>query len=258
MAREYERGRTAPRRAGLLGAAVLLGLSLGLLVPQPEPQAPAAEPAPAAATRNPLPVTDPVAFLEKCLRHFDGMQIRGYRMRLHKQERLDGRLQPSEDIEVSVRRQPYSIFMRWLRGQRRADRALYVEGENGGKILVHPTGLVGDFVKTAALDPDSLQVKEASRFGIQDLGLRKTLARTLDAWRAGQQKGAGRIEYRGVVRVREAGDRPCYALRRTVATPEEGVSETTAYIDRETWFQVGTVLEGPGGELVGAYFDRDI
>jgi hypothetical protein len=237
---------------------VLLGLSLALLAPQPEPQAPAAEPVPRARGSEPLPSRDPVAFLQKCVRHFDGLKLRGYTMLLHKQERLGGRLQPSEDVEVAVRQQPYSVFMRWLRGARRADRALYVEGQNGGKILVHPTGLAGAFVKTAALDPDSPQVRESSRYGIQDLGLRSTLVRTLDAWRAGQEQRVGQIEYRGVATVREAGGRPCYVLRRTAPAPEKGVTDTTVYIDKETWFQVGTVLKGPGGESVGAYFDRDI
>ena len=32
----------------------------------------------------------------------------------------------------------------------------------------------------------------------------------------------------------------------------------TIYIDKETWLQVGTVLKGDGGKLVGEYFFRDL
>src|SRR5207244_1422407 len=84
----------------------------------------------ASAEEEPLPVADPVAFLEKCLERFDQEGIQGYSCVMHKQERIDGKLQPSEDVELFVRTQPYSVLMRWLHGQRKADSALYVEGEN--------------------------------------------------------------------------------------------------------------------------------
>jgi hypothetical protein len=247
MARKTHLG--GPKRAGLvLGLAVALA-AVGLSLP-------AADPADSPAN---LPVRDPVAFLARCLEHLDELKLTGYSTRLDKQERLEGKLQPSEDIEVLVRLEPYSVFMRWLRGARRADRALYVEGENDGKILVHPTGLAGEIAGVVSLALDSPAVRKDSRFGIKELGLRKTLARTLEDWRAGQARGKGRLEYLGLRTVREAGDRVCYTLRRTTAPPDPtGVVETTVYVDKENWLQVGTVLKGPNDELLGAYFYRDI
>ena len=60
-------------------------------------------------------------------------------------------------------------------------------------------------------------------------------------------------------KVREAGDRLCYALRRTCAEPEEDqVTEVTIYIDKETWFQIGSVLKAEDGKLIGEYIFRDI
>ena len=70
----------------------------------------------ASAEEEPLPVADPVAFLEKCLERFDQEGIQGYSCVMHKQERIEGKLQPSEDVELFVRTQPYSVLMRWLRG----------------------------------------------------------------------------------------------------------------------------------------------
>jgi hypothetical protein len=234
-----------------LGLAVLCGLALCLI-----PACSRAEkPMPSS---EPLPDKDPVEFLEACVKHFDQQDITGYKLTLHKQERIGGRLQPPEVVELSVRERPRSIFMRWLKGARGADRALYVEGENNGKILVHPTGLTGFFVPTAALDPNSPRVRNASRFSIREVGLKHTLLRTLHAWRAGAEAGVGRIEYLGVVTVPAAGDRPCYKLRRTTPEPVNGVTETTVYIDEESRLQVGTVLKEPDGELVGSYFYSDI
>src|SRR5438876_7012748 len=102
-----------------------------LLAPAPGQETPAVPLAPAAATQQePLPESDPVRFLEKCLERYDQSGVKGYSCLFHKQERIGGKLQPSEEIELFVREQPLSVLMRWRKGQRKANAALYVEGEN--------------------------------------------------------------------------------------------------------------------------------
>jgi hypothetical protein len=182
MVRNRERG-SGGRGAVAAGAGLLAGPALLLLALAGVAPAPAASP-------EPLPADDPVAFLQKCLERIDGRRFGGYSLHMHKQERIDGKLEPGEDVEVLVRTRPYSVFMRWLRGACGADRALYVEGANDGKILVHPVGLVGRLVGDVALAPDSRKVRESSRYSIKEVGLRETLVRTLDAWRAGAGKPA--------------------------------------------------------------------
>ena len=44
--------------------------------------------------------------------------------------------------------------MRWLKGQRKANAALYVEGENNNMMLANPTGLAGKLVKVVSRDPE--------------------------------------------------------------------------------------------------------
>ena len=88
-----------------------------------------------------LPAADAVEILQKCLERYDRRGVKGYRMIMEKQERIDGRLQPREVVEVYFRTKPYSVFMRWLNGARLAKSVLYVEGENGGQMLAHPAGL---------------------------------------------------------------------------------------------------------------------
>ena len=68
-----------------------------------------------------LAETDPVAFLEGCLRRYD-REIKGYHCILHKQERLDGTLQPSEEIACDFREEPFSVLMDWKRGAGLAGR----------------------------------------------------------------------------------------------------------------------------------------
>jgi hypothetical protein len=246
-------------------ASVRLGLclALGLLSTAGcRPAAPVAgppNPAAGPATPEPLPDPDPVAFLEKCLERYDRQGIQGYRALLHKQERIDGRLEPPEEIEVWYRAHPRSVFMHWLQGVRRADSILYVEGENGSKILVHPSGLIGRIVREVPIAPDSPAAHEAGRYSIRDFGLREGLERTVRQWQAARERGELQVAYLGVETVPETGGRPCYVLRRTFTrSDEDGVTEATVFIDHETWFQVGTVQRGEGGTLIGEYLYRDI
>jgi hypothetical protein len=56
-----------------------------------------------------------------------------------------------------------------------------------------------------------------------------------------------------------APNRSCYVLRRTSLKPNKsGITEATIYIDEQTWFEVGTVLTGPGQRLIGECLFRDI
>jgi hypothetical protein len=237
-----------------LSANLLLATGCRHGAPGP-PQPAASEPGP----RETLPATDPLAFLNKCLERYDHDEIQGYRLVLQKQERIGDVLKPIEVIEVSFRARPYSVFMHWHEGARGITSALYVQGENDGKVLVHPTGVLGWLHPVAPLDPKGTLAREASRYNIAEFGFKKMLERTLADWKAAREKGTLHAEYLGTRKLPAAGDRLCYVLRRTLRQPDaEGIQEATVYLDVETWFPIGTVLHGEGGKLIGEYFYRDI
>jgi len=206
-----------------------------------------------------IPGGDAIAFLQKCLDHYNQQSIAGYSLRMHKQERIGGKLQPSEEIEVCFRTKPYSVFMHWLRGERLAANVLYVEGMNDGKMLVRPAGIAGKLVKVVSRDPEGEEAKQSGRYPVTQLGPKKTLERTLKDWKAASNSATSKIEFLGMRNLREAGDRLCYALRRT-CTPSgtDDAAEITIYVDKETSFQVGTVLKDAAGKLLGEYIYRDI
>jgi hypothetical protein len=203
---------------------------------------------------------DPVAYLAKCLDRYR-REVKGYHAIMQKQERISGRLQPKETIEVFFRENPHSVCLRWIEGARKAERALYVEGENNGKMLARPSGALarrfaGEVVER---DVDGSDARQSGRYTLSDYGIRKGTERTLAAWVAAKERGALHVVYLGQQRVREAGDRTCYKLRRTNDQPEnDGVMELTLYVDKENYLQVGSVLKGESGKLIGEYFFRDI
>jgi hypothetical protein len=206
---------------------------------------------------------DPVAFLEHCLRKYQ-REVKGYRCVMQKQERLDGKLLPSEEIEVTFRQDPYSALLRWKKGARLADSALYVEGENTEKdksqMLVHPAGIAGRLVKSVSRDPRGEEAGKSGRYYLTDFGIEKGTQRTLDSWKKARDDGKLTVEFLGETKLKEAGDRTCYKLRRTdYAKPEEdGVLELTIYIDKETLLQVGSVLKGNNDSYIAQYYFRDI
>jgi hypothetical protein len=204
-----------------------------------------------------LPAANAVAFLEKCLQRFDQADIQGYRLLMLKQERVAGKLHPPEEIEVCFRAQPYSVFMRWRKGARKITTALYVQGENDDKMLVHPTGLAGRLINVVAVDPNGPQARESGNYSITEFGLRPMLARTLKSWKAAQEKGTLHVDYLGVRKIPAIGDRLCYTFRRTQQPDATGITEVLVSIDKETWFPVSTVERGDG-ELYGYYKYRDI
>jgi hypothetical protein len=216
-------------------------------------------PAAAPAAHEPLPTGDVITFLKKCVQRYDQQGIQGYHVILHKQERIGGKLQPSEEIDCYFREKPYSLFMHWLRGQRKAESSLYVEGENGGKMLAKPAGLAGLFVKVAERDVDGEDARQSGRYTMKEFGLKIAILKSYRDWKAAREKGTFHVQYLGVRKLHEAGDRLCYTLRRTCPVPEDdGVTEVTIYIDKQNWLQIGATLKGEHGKLIGEYIFHDL
>jgi len=250
---------------------LLLSLPLCFLsasdgAPRPVPSAPPepaatddGSPVPDAATLERLVRTDPAAFMRGCLRRYE-RDVKGYRCTFVKQERLAGKLQPSEVIDISFRENPFSVLFEWREGARLASKVLYVKGQNGDQLLVKPAGWRGRLVSVVARDPEGAEAKESSRYSMTQFGIKKGTLRAIAAWGAAQKEGSLKYEYRGKRRIIEAGDRVCHILHRLdYRVPEEdGIIMATLYYDAETFLQVGSTLKGKDGQLIGDYWFRDI
>lgn len=231
------------------------------------------EPPPAATFRevadsgNPLPTeadmenlakTDPIAFFEKCIQRYD-REVEGYTSTLLKQERIDGRLERSEIIDVWFQEKPFSVLMKWKEGARKAAAVLYVKGENRDQLLVKPAGIFS-VAGIVTRDPNGSDAKKSGRYSLTEFGIKIAMQRTLASWKRADKAGTLKMEYLGVKRIKEAGNRPCWILKRPeYAKPEEdGITQLITYIDKENWLQVGSILKDEDGKLIGEYFFRDI
>jgi hypothetical protein len=219
----------------------------------------AAAPAPAvpdSSTQERLARSDPVAFVTNCLRRYQ-REVQSYRAVLRKQERIDGQLRRSEELDVSFREKPFSVLLIWRRNPGRAERVLYVEGENDNQLLVRPSGFAYRVVGIVRRDPRSADAQQAGRVPLTDFGMGRGTERLLASWRAAEAEGKLHVEYLGKKVIPEAGNRTCYVLRRT-GFSEDRARVITVYFDAETWLQVGTTLKGEDNALLGEYFFRDV
>ncbi|MCE9529719.1 MAG: DUF1571 domain-containing protein [Planctomycetes bacterium] len=182
-----------------------------------------------------------------------------YTCTLAKQERINGKLNTPEEIEVWFKQQPFSVFMHWKKNVTPAAASLYVQGENKGKILVRPSAAAAKIFGYVERPVDAADVKATTRYLVTEFGLRCGTERTYKAWKELRDKGNFNTTYLGLrKKVEEAGGRDCHVILRKCDPPEEdGMTEITIYIDAETWFQVGSILKAKD-DLVGSYWFRDI
>jgi hypothetical protein len=199
---------------------------------------------------------DPVLFLVACLRRYN-REIHGYSGVLVKQERIKDKLRDTEVIDFWFQEQePYSVLMKWQSGSkalRDANATLYVHKQNNNKVLIVPN-IFKKMGKYVERDPDSDEVKSASRYGIREFGIGQGTERTWLAWKAAKEKGILFVEYEGVKTIPELDNLPCYVLKRTCKPVEEdGISTVEIMVDTKTWLQLGSVLRNEQGELIGRY-----
>ncbi|HEY7327501.1 MAG TPA: DUF1571 domain-containing protein [Gemmataceae bacterium] len=215
-------------------------------------------PLPSETEMERLARNDPIAFMRNCIRRYD-REVEGFTATLRKQERHEGQLQRSEVIDVFFRENPFSVLLRWTEGGKRAATVLYVKGQNRDQLLVRPSGLLA-FAGIVTRDPRGDDAKQAGRYPLTEFGIKIGMQRTLSSWESAQNDNALHVEYLGVKKIKELGERPCWVVKRTrYAAPEvDGITEATFYIDKDTWLQVGTVLKGQEGKLIGEYFFRDV
>jgi hypothetical protein len=215
-------------------------------------------PLPDNAEMTRLAKEGPIKFLENCLKRYD-REVKGYRCTLVKQERMGDKLQRSEVIAIAFREKPFSVLMEWKQGARLAHRVLYVKGQNDDMLVVKPAGLAA-VVGVVKRDPEGPDARKSGRYPLTEFGIKIGVERTLGSWERARKDGALHVEYLGERKVPEVGGRRCWVLKRTgYKQPEEdGITELTTYFDQENWLQVGSVVKGAEGQVIGSYYFRDI
>lgn len=103
-------------------------------------------------------------------------KMHGYEARFIRQIRKDDELRDPEEIQLKLRHQPMSVYLRW---ETTGKEALYVKGQNDDKLLVKLDEGLLSFAGTLALQPDEKKAMRDSRYPITQIGILQLVDRIL-------------------------------------------------------------------------------
>ena len=94
-------------------------------------------------------------------------------------------------------KKPKSIYLNMKEGKNKGVVSVYIEGENEGKLIVRPKGVLG--VLRIKLDPEGKRAMEDSRHSITDAGIGQILQIVKDNYGRWKSSGLGTVSYLGEV-----------------------------------------------------------
>jgi hypothetical protein len=135
--------------------------------------------APVAAVAN-RPLDVPLRLIAQARQSYQA--INDYSCLFIKRERLRGQVQPENVIDMRVRTNPFSVYLRWVKPPPSAGQEVcYVAGRNNGMMRVHSTGILGT-VGFVSMDPRDPRAVESSRHTITEAGIGNLIDRYGQAW----------------------------------------------------------------------------
>ena len=119
--------------------------------------------------------------------------IDAYGARLRQREQVNGKDRPEELMLVKFRKQPWSVYFKWIGTEGQGREVVYVQGRSDGKI--HTRLAAGDVLLMPAgarfdVAPDSLLARGRSRHPITEAGI-GTLVERFGRLADAAEKGAG-------------------------------------------------------------------
>lgn len=176
---------------------------------------------------------DPLAPVLKMAR--DGyarieQDVKDYQCNLTKREFVRGRLRGYETMLIKIRHRqvedgrlvvPFSVYVKFSRPERVAGReVLYVEGRNGGKMIVRNGGDRLGFI-TTSVAPDASIVMRESRYPITEIGVKNLVRRLIEVGERLQATDGCKVQ---ILEGAKINDRPCTMIQ--VSHPEQREDQT--------------------------------
>jgi len=176
--------------------------------------------------------------------------LSSYQVRLNRQERVGERLQPAEDVILSLRRQPTAVRLEWPSGPHKGREVIYSAADPSGMMYVNAADSIVP-VPRLSLPPDSPLVMRNSRHPITQAGFDPILLH-IEKDLASKDPGA-KSEYEGI-EIPPAVGRPCHKLTHQTRAGERWV----VYIDTRTAFPTIVEATDSAGNLLERYIFSDV
>lgn len=108
-------------------------------------------------------------------------KLTSYTATLEMQEEVNGNLRAMDSIQIKLRQQPFSVYMKWSEN---GQEALFVRGRNDDRLLAKPTNGLAAMKRLWRLDPESRMAKQSCRYAITESGIENLVNRCDDFYAA--------------------------------------------------------------------------
>jgi len=195
---------------------------------------------------------DPLQLLHKC--RDTCARVKDYTSTLTQREFLRGKLQNTEIAFVKFRREPVSIYAKWIGESHKGREGIYVKGKNKDMIVGHE--FIGPLNVTKNIKADGPEARKNSRRKISEGGLLGTARTFLRYVEMGKQNKDMRLYYGGV----ETFDgRPVHVIIRVLGKRKGYPAYMTmVYIDKERLLPVKSVGYDWDYRLLWLYSNVDV
>jgi len=159
--------------------------------------------------------------------------VSSYTSTFFKQEQVGGAMGGGQVMNVKIRHEPFSVYMKWLVGDKGRE-LLYVDGQNDGNMLVKVGGIKGRLLPCVKLDPNGAIAMREARHPVTDIGL-LNLSRKIIRYRQ-HEADNGYADIRcQMLDGEEIDGRPCYCFILNYQNPEtsETYRKSVQYVDKE-------------------------
>jgi hypothetical protein len=207
------------------------------------------------------PLDPAIQLMQICRNRFAA--VFDYEARIIQQERVGKSLLPPQDLQAKFRTHPQSIYLKW-RSPEAGREAIYVEGRDEGKLLVHAAGVKKAFLGVNRIDPDSPQAKRETRYRVTEGGIGQTIDKLLMRWEYERRFDETDVSITSV----KINGRPCVLISAVHPRPDDGkfmFHTLRVYVDRENMLPIRTEAYGypekPGidpGDLLESYTYLDL
>ena len=136
-------------------------------------------------------------------------QIRDYTAILRKQENINGKLQDGNIMEIKVRHEPFSVYMKFIAPKTvDGQEVLYVAGENNGQMWAHGVGLY-KLAGTRSLDPLHPMAMAGCKYPLTYVGVLNLIDKLLEVGQHDAQFGNCKVHYYENIKM---GNRECLCI----------------------------------------------
>jgi hypothetical protein len=202
-----------------------------------------------------LAAGDPLEFLRRSLKWCDE-RVADYSCQFQKQEKIDGTIQKTETLQMKFRAKTFSLYIKWIGDVSAGQEAIYVEGQNDGKVVVHPTGLLGVLIRKVMVEPTSKLALKHARRPLTFAGMANMLRLVIPQCEKAKANGDLTLTFEGL---RDHNGRPAYVFKRVLPNKNDYPCPVlTIYIDQQFLICVRTDAYDWDGTLLSQYIYSDI